>query len=95
MSSQIAEKEFNYQISAFEEMLLSGNKKEVRDSCSKYNFDFFNGKTVSSTVEKQIETDHKDGGESDSPFTWAERENECEYFQPKAIKRETKKRISV
>jgi hypothetical protein len=42
MSNQIAEKEFNYQISAFEEMLLSGNKKAVRDSCSKYNFDFFN-----------------------------------------------------
>jgi hypothetical protein len=75
------------QVSAFEAMLIQGNKEHILKASKTYNFDFFNEKSTN-------DSDMSDNREPYSPFIWNEEETAMDYLKPK-IALELKPRMSV
>lgn len=82
-----SEKELFAQMSAFELMLNNHSAEHVHNACKTYNYDFFNDRSTNASEDVSIK-------EPLSPFTWAEEENNVEYFKP-TVRLELKPRMSV
>lgn len=82
------EKEFANQLSAFEAMLGASSSDHVENASKAYSFDFNNDKPFRASASEKVSS------EPDSPFSWIEEENNCEYYKP-TVKLEIKKRMSI